>query len=132
MKIVKIIAAVIAGFIVGSIVNGGLIMLGSQIIPPPLGVDPMDSESIIHNIGLFKPKHFLFPFLAHALGTLVGAFIALLIAKQHIAAWILGGLFLLAGIANVFMIPGPTWFAILDVALAYLPMAWLAIRLRNK
>ena len=36
-----------------------------------------------------------------------------------------GGLFLLGGIIINFMLPGPTWFSIADIVLAYIPMAWL-------
>jgi hypothetical protein len=36
-----------------------------------------------------------------------------------------GSLFLLGGIANVVMLPGPVWFSAVDLLLAYLPAAWL-------
>jgi hypothetical protein len=36
-----------------------------------------------------------------------------------------GGLFLLGGIANVFLLPAPAWFCAVDLLLAYLPAAWL-------
>ena len=80
---------------------------------------------------LFEPKHFLFPFIAHALGTLVGAYAALRIAasRQEVFAFAIGGFFLLGGIANAFMIPAPAWFIALDLVGAYIPMAWIAVRL---
>jgi hypothetical protein len=40
-----------------------------------------------------------------------------------------GGLHLMGGIAAAFMIPAPVWFVVLDLTLAYLPMAWLGGRL---
>ena len=40
-----------------------------------------------------------------------------------------GVVFLLGGIAASFMIPAPAWFIVLDLVVAYLPMAWLAGRL---
>jgi hypothetical protein len=37
----------------------------------------------------------------------------------------IGVFFLIGGIVNVFMLPSPVWFTILDLAVAYIPMAWL-------
>jgi hypothetical protein len=37
----------------------------------------------------------------------------------------IGFFFLIGGIMNVFMLPSPLWFTILDLAGAYIPMAWL-------
>lgn len=134
--IVKNILAVITGFVVGSAVNMGIIMSGSSIIPPPEGVDVTNMESLKSSMHLFEPKHFLTPFLAHALGTLAGAFLAALIAATHKMKFALGVgvLFLLGGIANVFMLPSPTWFTVLDLAGAYFPMGYLAgkLALRNQ
>jgi hypothetical protein len=44
----------------------------------------------------------------------------------------LGVFFLLGGIAAAFMIPAPTWFIILDLVAAYIPMAYLAGKLVDK
>ena len=50
-----------------------LVTASPLVIPPPAGVDVSDPQSLSESIHLFEPKHFVFPFLAHALGTLVGA-----------------------------------------------------------
>ena len=128
--LVRNVLAVVAGFVVGSLVNTALITLSPSLIPPPTGVDVSNAESLRSSIHLFEAKHFLMPFLAHALGTFAGALTAFLIAGSHKArvAYVIGFLFLLAGIAATFMIPAPVWFIALDLVLAYLPMAWLAIR----
>lgn len=123
--------AVIAGTIFGSVLNMGIISLSVSIIPPPEGVDVTTMEGLKSSMHLFEPKHFLMPFLAHALGTFAGAFLAALIAASHKMklAFVIGGFFLLGGIASVFMLPSPIWFAITDLALAYIPMAFLAGKL---
>ena len=74
------------------------------------------------------------PFLAHALGTLIGAMIAALIAatRKFTMAMIIGVFFLIGGISAAFMIPAPTWFVLLDLGMAYIPMAWLGHKLVSK
>ena len=82
---------------------------------------------------LFEPKHFLFPFLAHALGTLIGAFVASKFAatKQKSMALIVGFLFLAGGTINVFLLSAPMWFNAVDIIGAYLPMAIIGWKLTN-
>jgi len=126
--IVRNILAVITGAILGSIVNMGIIMISGSIIPPPEGADVTTTEGLKAAMHLFQPKHFIMPFLAHALGTFAGALIAGLIAATHKMKFALGigVLFLLGGIASVFMLPSPVWFTILDLVVAYIPMAYIA------
>lgn len=125
--VVKNILAVLAGFIIGSLVNMGIIMISGNIIPPPNGADVTTMEGLKESLHLFEPKHFIFPFLAHAIGTFAGAFLAAKFAVTHQMrfAMIIGILFLMAGIANILMLPSPTWFTILDLIGAYIPMAYL-------
>lgn len=129
--IVKNILAVIAGIILGSVVNMGIISISGSIIPPPEGADITTSEGLKASMHLFQPKHFIFPFLAHALGTFVGALVAAFIAATHKMKFALaiGVFFLLGGIASIFMLPSPIWFTILDLVGAYIPMAYLAGKL---
>jgi hypothetical protein len=129
--IFKNILAVIAGIVVGMIVNTGLIEISSSIIAPPAGADLTTSEGIKASMHLFEPKHFIMPFLAHALGTLAGAFAAAKIATGHKLKYALGigVFFLIGGIAAILMFHSPTWFTILDLAGAYLPMGYLGGRL---
>jgi hypothetical protein len=125
------VIAVVAGVVIGGVVNSALVMLSPSIVAPPAGVDVNDAESLRRSIHLFEPRHFVMPFLAHALGTLAGALVAYLIAATHKlpVALVIGAVFLLGGIAASFMIPAPAWFIAADLLLAYLPMAWLAARI---
>ena len=125
------VLAVVVGAVVGGVVNMGLIWLSPSLIPPPEGVDVTTTEGLKAGIHLFEPKHFIMPFLAHALGTFVGALVAFRLAAVNKvrAAYMVGVLFLIGGIAASMMIPAPAWFIALDLLVAYLPMAWLAIRL---
>jgi hypothetical protein len=123
--------AVLAGLLIGSVVNMALISLSPTLIPPPAGVDVTKAESLAQGLHLFEPRHFLMPWLAHALGTLVGALLAYWLAARHAQrlAWLIGAIFLCGGIAASFMIPAPAWFIAADLLFAYLPMAWLGGRL---
>lgn len=124
------IAAVLLGIVVGSVINMSLIMVSGKVIPPPAGTDVTTMEGLKASMHLFEPQHFLFPFLAHALGTLAGAAVAATIAasRKVACALVVGAFFLVGGIANVFMLPAPLWFDAVDLILAYLPMAWLGSR----
>ena len=124
--IVKNILAVIAGWVCGSIVNMGLVKVGHMMFPIE-GVDPNDMAALAEAMPTLGFQHFIFPFLAHALGTLVGAAVCARIAVSHKMKFALGigVLFLLGGIMVNTMLPAPTWFIASDLLLAYLPMAWL-------
>jgi len=132
--ILRNILALVAGLIIGSLVNMGLINTGPMLIPPPEGADITTYEGLKSTMHLFQPKHFLFPFLAHALGTLVGAFLAAKIAasKQRLFAFVIGGLFFIGGLMNVMMLPSPLWYTLVDLLLAYMPMAWLGARMAKR
>ena len=72
-KTIRTIVAVVLGLAVGGVVNMGLILLSPMVIPPPPGVDVTDMESLAASMHLFQFRHFVFPSLAHAGGTLVAA-----------------------------------------------------------
>lgn len=77
------VLAVIAGLIIGSIVNMLLINISGYVITPPENADVTSMEGLKSTMHLFGPEHFLFPFLAHAFGTFVGAFVAAKIAATN-------------------------------------------------
>ena len=132
--ILRNILAVIAGIFIGSLVNMGIIMISGSIIPAPDGADVTTMEGLKATMHLFEPKHFIFPFLAHALGTLVGALLAArFAANNHMRfALAIGVFFLIGGITSVYMLPSPVWYTVLDLVGAYLPMGYLGGKLAGK
>jgi hypothetical protein len=134
MTILRNTVALVVGLLVGGVVNMSLVTLGPSVFPVPAGVDVTRVESLAASIHLFEPRHFVFPFLAHALGTLVGAFLAFRLAasRKRALAWVVGALGLAGGVAAARMIPAPTWFVVLDLVGAYLPMAWLGAALAGR
>ncbi len=131
MAIFRNILAVVAGVLIGGAVNMALVVIGPQFVPPPPGADMTTAEGLAAAMPRLGAQHFVFPFVAHALGTLTGALVAYLVAaslKLGIAHFV-GAFFLAGGIAASFMIPAPAWFIALDLLVAYVPMAWLGTRI---
>jgi len=126
--------ALLVGIALGGGVNMALIALSPSLIPPPAGVDVNSAESLAKAMHLFEPRHFVMPFLAHAIGTLAGALAAYLIAASYRPqiAYVIGAVFLCGGVAASFMIPAPTWFIALDLLAAYLPMAWFGVQIGTR
>ena len=123
----KNIAIVILGIIVGMIVNIGLIILGGTIFPPSENFEPMNAIN-------WDFKYFIFPFLAHSIGTLSGALIVSKLSNKSsiILPLIVGLYFLMGGIYMITILPAPMWFVLLDVILGYIPMALLGWKLANE
>ena len=111
-----------------------LITLSPSVIAPPAGVDVNNAASLSASMHLFEPRHFVMPFLAHAVGTLAGALASYLIAATYKCpiAYVVGAVFLCGGVAASFMIPAPAWFIALDLVAAYLPMAWVGIHIGTR
>ena len=104
-----------------------LVNIGPFIVPLPEGADVSSMERLRETMERFTPANFLFPFLGHALGTLVGAIVAAKwsASRKRIPAMAVGVAFLAGGVVAMTMIGGPIWFNACDLLLAYIPMAWL-------
>lgn len=115
-------------------INMAIVMLSSTIISPPAGTDTSTIEGLKKALPLFTPKHFLFPFLAHALGTFFGALFAYKFSNKNpkLIAMLVGFIFLIFGSINVYTLPAPMWFNALDLVGAYIPMAYLALFVSKK
>jgi hypothetical protein len=134
MKIIRNIVGVIAGVLIGSYVNMFIVNLGPTFFPLPEGVNITTEEGLKAGMSLMQPEHFIAPFLAHAIGTLVATFIAALIAvsRRKIITRVISLLYLSGGAYMVTILPSPMWFNLLDLIVAYVPMGmlgyWLATR----
>ena len=120
IQVLKNIGIVILGIIIGMITNIGLIIIGGMIFPLSENFNPMNAIN-------WDFKYFIFPFLAHSIGTLSGAFVASKLSRNYhiIMPLIVGLYFLLGGIYMVTIFPAPTWFVLLDIIVSYIPMALL-------
>jgi hypothetical protein len=139
-NILAALIGLVGGMLIGSLLNMGVLMISNFVIPFPEGVNPSDGTSIKNSIHLFETKHYIMPFLAHALGTLIGVFVAFKIiqifrAPKFIAsgiALVIALLFLWGGLATSKSINSPETPMLVDAVLCYIPMAiigyWLALR----
>lgn len=132
MRIIKSITAIIVGIIAGSIVNVGIIFLGNLIFGAPEGMNLADAESVKAHADKLTIGNLLSAFLAHQLGTLLGAFIAAKIApfRKMIFAFVIGLWFLGCGIYAASLIPASIWFMVADFAL-YIPIAFIGWKLAD-
>ena len=124
--IIRNTLALFAGGLIGMVVNMGLIISGNQLIPFEDSMNPM-------NAIMWEMKYFIFPFLAHAIGTFSAAFITAKFAASYhmIFAICIGIFFLSGGITMVFILPAPVWFVVVDLFLAYIPMGWFGWKISN-
>ena len=109
------------------VVNMGLIITGNQLIHLSENMNPMNAMN-------WEIKYFIFPFLAHAIGTLSGSFIAAKFSASYhmLFAICISIFFLSGGISMVFILPAPIWFIVIDLVFAYFPMGWLGWKISNK
>ena len=133
-KIIVNIVAVLIGLFAGAMLNGVIINISSEIIPPPAGSNLQTMEGLIKAMTIMEPKHFIMPFLAHALGTFVGAILCCLVARSQklILALSIGLTFFIGGFMMVLQLPAPLWFDLVDLIFAYFPMAWLGYKIVTK
>ena len=112
--------------------NGAIINISSKVIAPPKGFDLKTMEGLQAAMPQMGPEHFLFPFLAHAMGTLISAILIsrFLKSQELIFSMMAGILFLLGGVSMVIMLPStPIWFVLVDLIGAYIPIAYLGYKL---
>lgn len=123
----RIALATIVGFIVGNVVNMGIIRFFIPVEVAP-GMD--ENEAMLKTMESFTALDFMIPLAAHVLGVLSGLIVARLICKtSNIPIYIIGGLHMLGTILVQFMIPAPVWFNIIDMVI---PIIIILIFLRTK
>jgi len=114
------VLATIVGFIVASLVVYIFeSLIGHNLFPLPVTIDPMNMESIKENMHLIPVGSKVFVVIAHFMGIVVGMLVASLISKTSmIPSYIVGGLMLAATAFNIIMLPKETWFYLADGILA--------------
>lgn len=123
------IGAVVAGLVVGSIINMALVQVNVAIFPLPEGVEMSDSAAMKAAIAAMPAQAWILVFVAHIGQAFTGGWIAARLgaSRPMLLALIVGGLSLAGGVANLLMLSAPAWTWI-EMPF-YLVAAWLAGRL---
>jgi len=129
-RIIINILSILVGILIGGIVNMAIVMSGGFLIVPPQGADLTTEKGLLAAMPLMEPKHFLMPFLAHAIGTFVAAYLATRFSKTKAIRIpiIIAALFFIGGLIDILELHAPIWFSCIDLALAYFPMSFLAYK----
>jgi len=133
MSVLKKAAAVIAGFIVASIVMMIVEFINGRVLYPDLAkaAEGVTDPEVIRGIMARAPVGaFLVVLLGWLLGGLAGGWSATRIAGDGSlrCGVILGALLTLAGVANNLMLPPPLWFWVASLAVLF-PSAYFGARL---
>src|SRR5262249_29339193 len=105
-------------------------MTGMALFPLPKGVDVSTPEAIAKAMDLVPAGAKVAVVLAWALGAFAGPWVAAKVAPggKVTHGMVVGGLFLLATLGNLRMIPHPAWMWVVGLA-EVLPAAYLGARL---
>jgi hypothetical protein len=122
------IAGVIAGVMLGTFVIVLLEMLGHLVYPFPPGLDPKDHQALAAFMKSAPITAWLFVLFAYAAGSFVAGATGTWIGRNAWVGWLNGGILMVLGLIGLKMMPHPVWFWVVSLAL-YLPCAWLGARL---
>ncbi len=114
----KIFLATFVGLIAAFLSLGVLELVGHQLFPIPFEIDITNPSGLREQIAMIPTSSLVSVIFAHGIGLLIGLVIARLIDKNTLIPLSIITLFILIGtIANLSMIPHPTWFMIADIAI---------------
>ena len=124
---IKYIVVFLVSLFAGAMLNGAVLNVGMKLIPPPEGFDMKDPKDLAEAMKFMSPKHFITPFVSHALGTLLSSVLFYYFSKSQnkVPLFLIGGLFFCGGLYMVIILTAPWTFNLLDLGLAYFPMAYL-------
>jgi hypothetical protein len=130
---VRKILAVLIGGVVTVVLLSLIGSLGHQIYPVPQGLDASDRVAMAEYFNTLPLLAFGFVLASWAIGTIVGVWVACLVAGENIylIAGVIGALILAGSIMKLVAIPYPWWFSISGVLLVVL-MTFTAARLASK
>jgi hypothetical protein len=109
----RAVLGTIAGIIVSAVVNMGIIML---FIPMDPSVDFNNPEALIEMFKDFTAIDYMIPLSAHLFGLLAGLLTARAICKtSNLPLLIIVSVHMAGTVLNLYQLPHPFWFAVVDV-----------------
>ena len=118
------VLAVVTGLFAGGIIVATVEFMSTQMFPLPPGLELSDTEGMKKHVESLPPLAFVMVLGAHILGAFFGGVVCGMIFQRpfFVGGLIIGCLLMGGGIGNLYLLPHPIWFAVLDV-LCYLPLA---------
>lgn len=124
----RTILGILAGLVVAWVAMTACEFASLFLHRPPAGLDLRDPQALAAHIAAAPLSAMLVVVVGWVLAAFAGAWVAARIALHRLAAALVIGVLVLAGvIANNAMIPHPLWMTFVGIALP-LPLAWLAAR----
>lgn len=124
----KTVPGIVAGVVTALVVMTALQMAGHAAMPPPAGLDPSDPEDLKQMVASASMAAKAWVVFAWFAAAVAGGWVARRISRTGWAGWVIAGLIVVGGIANIMMIPHPLWMQIAAVA-APLLGGWVVTRL---
>ena len=124
----RTILGIFAGVVLAFVVLMGLEMAGHAVMPPPPGLDPADPEDLKQMVASASMAAKVWVVFAWFAAVVAGGWVARRLSRKAWAGWVIAGLIVLGGVANIMMIPHPLWMQIAAVA-APLLGGWIVTRL---
>lgn len=112
----RTVLGIVAGVLLAFAVLIGLEMAGHAAMPPPAGLDPSKPEDLKQMVAAAPLAAKAWVVFGWFVAALAGGWLARRLSGKGWAGWIIAGLILLGGIANIMMIPHPLWMQIAAVA----------------
>lgn len=113
----KKILAIVVGLVGASAVILVFEFLGELLFPSPISIDIADMDAIRKNMELIPTGNLIFVILAHFFGIISGMVITTYVTKSTLlTGHIVAGILIVATLINLFSLPHPTWFFIVDIA----------------
>ena len=108
---IRNILAVVVGLIVGMIFNMCVVLLNTTLYPMPEGVTFEDADGTAAYFAELPVTAFLIVIVAHVGQAFFGGLVAAVISRNAsmVVAMIVGVLSMIAGIANMMLMPMPAW-----------------------
>ena len=124
------ILAVILGLVIGNIAIMGLHYLSMLVYPLPNEIEMSDIDAIASYIKTAPLGSLILVMVAHLGGTFIAGISVALVRANIKALYIIGGVFTLAGLYNLYVLQHPIWFNI--EAILYFPAAMYGYKLIEK
>jgi hypothetical protein len=117
MNVARRIGAVVVGLIVAFLLVAGAEGIAHKIYPPPPGANMNDMAQVKAFVATLPLSALLVVLAGWMIATFVATWLAAKMAQTSITGYIVGGILLMAGIANAFIIPQPIWFSIASIVI---------------